>query len=802
MRKTKPTIGLLAVLFASLTVCGQKLDSIMNVLATQYPAEKVFIHYDKESYVAGETIWFKAYFLNDGVPSGLSSSFYVQLIDDKGRPVITGKYPVMGATSKGNIRLPDTLQQGNYYLRAATPAMAQYGPDLVSTRNFYVFNPLSTSPSITQPAQAVSIQFFPESGNLVDGLLTVVAFKSTDNYGNPVEVNGVIRTEDGTTICSFKSFHDGIGRMQFKPQAGKKYKAEIEKNGKVTSHALPEVKTAGINLKVQDEEGGKMFLIARKETEPGMFGKLSIMVEMRNRIVYETDIDLEDYPSVQGHLITDSLPSGILHFTVFNEKGLPLAERISFVNNKEYQSKGDLKMDKTDLGRRAENSLELSFPEGIYRSLSVSVTDGSIFSSGNKENIWSALLLSGDLRGAVHNPAYYFENDGDSVKQAIDNLMLTHGWSRFEWKKLLANEFPALKQFARNFLSVSGTVYDDQDKGPVKGGLLNIYSESEDSSSQQYDITLNENGTFALDSIMFYGKTRFFYVYTNNQGKQRSVNIHLDKGSGELVDDRVFGLPARHFVFPVQAVSKQADQRFQWLKDENERVKILERVVVEAKSSRKPIEQINEKYTTGVFRAMGKVNIDNITQPASDKSGNVLDFIKNRIQQVELVGGKFVSRKNFSLNTGQKWAVDVFVDEVPANALQLRTLRVDEVALVKFYEAGFVGVGSSSPGGAIAVYTKREEKPDRPPDKLEYFTVDGYSITKEFYHTDYSKQDASSTVPDHRTTLYWNPDLFMDPETKSVKINFFNNDHSKRLRVVVTGFDAYGKLVHMEKWIE
>jgi hypothetical protein len=772
----------------------------MNVLATQYPAEKVFIHYDKESYVAGETIWFKAYFVNDGLPSGLSSSFYVQLCDDKGKPVISAKYPVLGATSKGNMRLPDTISQGNYYFRAATPAMAQYGPELVSTRNFYVFNPLSRYTVTNQPDQAVSLQFFPESGDLVDELLTVVAFKATDNWGNPVDVNGVIRTEDGRTICSFRSFHDGIGKTQFKPQAGKKYKAEIENNGKVTTYALPEVKPAGINLKVQDEEGGKMFLIARKETEPGMFAKLSIMVEMRNRIVYETEIDLEDYPSVQGHLITDSLPSGILHFTVFNDKGYPLAERISFVNNKEYESRGELKMGKISLNRRTENSLELSFIDPIYRSLSVSITDGSVYSPGNKENIWSALLLSGDLKGAVYNSAYYFENRGDSVKQAIDNLMLTHGWSRFEWKKLLANEFPALKKSARNFLSVRGAVYDDQDKGPVKGGLLNIYSESEDSSSQQYDLTVNENGTFSLDSIMFYGKTRFFYVYTNNQGKQRSVKIHLDKDAGESIE--ILNVPQKAFVFPSQVFHKQADQRFQWLKDEHERVKILERVVVESKSSRKPIELVNDKYTSGVFRPMGKVNIDNITQPASDKSGNVLDFIKNRIQQVELVGGKFVNRKNFSLNTGQKWAVDVFVDEVPANALQLRTLRVDEVALVKFYDAGFVGVGSSAPGGAIAVYTKREEKPDRPPDKLEYFTGDGYSITKEFYHTDYSRTDAASAVADHRTTLYWNPDLFMDPETKSVKINFFNNDHSTRLRVMVTGFDANGKLVHIEKWIE
>ena len=199
---------------------------------------------------------------------------------------------------------------------------------------------------------------------------------------------------------------------------------------------------------------------------------------------------------------------------------------------------------------------------------------------------------------------------------------------------------------------------------------------------------------------------------------------------------------------------------------------------------------------------MGKVNLDNVTQPANDKSGNALDFIKNRIQQVELQNGKFVSRKNFSLNSGQKWTVDVFIDESPANPAQLRNMRVDEIALVKYFEAGFVGVGSSSPGGAIAVYTKRGDKPQQTIDKLEFFSSQGYSVTKEFYKPDYSGTDIKSQMPDKRITLYWDPNVYTDSETTSLKVNFFNNDVGRKFKVVLEGFDVNGKLVHVEKWIE
>ena len=137
---------------------------------------------------------------------------------------------------------------------------------------------------------------------------------------------------------------------------------------------------------------------------------------------------------------------------------------------------------------------------------------------------------------------------------------------------------------------------------------------------------------------------------------------------------------------------------------------------------------------------------------------------------------------------------------MPADIFQLRLLRTDDIALVKFFEAGFVGVGSSFPGGALSVYTKEQDKNEEKPVKLPFVEYNGYSISKEFYSPDYSNP-AVKPATDNRTTLYWNPDVYTDSETKSVKLNFYNNDFSKKFKVVVEGFDANGKLIHVEKVI-
>lgn len=797
-------IGLLLSLFCFPAFSGaQQIEAALQKLASGYPAEKLYIHYDRENYVAGETIWFKAYLLRDGMPITRSSSLYLHFTDQDGKIIAARKYPVAGATTKGNIDLPDSIPQGNYHIRAATEAMLGFGPEFVYRKNIYIYNPegQAAPPPASTAEPGLKLRFFPESGHLVDGLLTVVAFKVTDQLGNPVDLDGVIRTEDGTTICSFRTQHEGMGRTQFKPVAGRNYVAEVMQHGISKKFELPEVQPAGINLKIQDEEGGKQFLLARREATKGMYQQLSIVAEMNNRIVFEADVDMEDYPSVRGHLITDSLPSGILHFTVFSSEGMPLAERLSFVNNREYMAKGELIPEKKDLGKKAENIIELSFPEPLQRSLSIAVTDARAGTGRPDENIWSSLLLTGDLRGPVHDPAYYFQDPHDSITQALDILMLTQGWSRFQWKKILANEFPAPPKMSRPYLSVSGTVTDRQGKEPVEGGQLNFYAESADSSSRNFTATVDDKGKFRIDSAVYFGETKFFYAYTNAKGKQRLVQISPDPPSPELWDDPAFTGAAAHFYVKPSLEANTVKASYAWLKDEKERVKVLERVVLESRSSKKPVDLVNDKYTTGVFRSMGKVNIDNITQPSNDRSGNVMDFIKNRIQQVELQGNRFVSRKHFSLLTGQKWAVDVFIDEVPANAALLRNMRIDEVALIKFFEAGFVGVGSSSPGGALAVWTKKSDTPKPEDEKLEHFIVNGYAVVREFYHPDHSKPESVS-IPDNRMTLYWNPDVYMDSDSKTVKFNFYHNDSGRKYRIIAEGFDAHGRLVHLEKWIE
>ncbi len=781
-------------------LAGQKMEAALNKLATEYPQEKIYIHYDKEYYVAGETIWFKAYFYSNGKPSGLSNNLYLQFTDSKGKMIAENRYPVMGAVAKGNINLPDSLPQGNYYVRALTPNMLDAGEAFVYKKNIFVFRPSAKKEAAVE-AQNVSLQFFPESGYLVDGIATVTGFKAVDQWGAAVQVKGQIKTEDGTVITSFASYHDGMGRLSFTPQAGKKYIAETETPSGPRTYTFPEVKAEGINLQITDEKGSKKVQLSRSEKSKTKYDNLLLLAEINNQVVFENEIAFEDYPSVIGHINTESLPSGILHFTVFNKEGLPLAERLSFVDNGEYKTATGIEPVKFSAEKRAVNEWDINFPNSIMRSLSVSITDIPSFSFNDEDNIWSRLLLTSDLKGYIHNPAWYFEDQNDSTRLALDNLLLTQGWSRFNWSKLLAGQFPEKMSVDQAFISITGRVIDEKSKQIFAGGRLNFYVEAEDSSSKNYEALVNENGEFRIDSLNFYGRSKFFYAYTDAKEKPRACLITIvEEEKNKALSTAPKSIAETVIQHNLQATQNknEVDTRFGYMKSRLDEVKELEKVTLRSKSKKQPVDAVNEKYTSGVFRSPSKVDLDNINQPANDKSLSAVDYIRNSIQQVEIQGGQFVNRKNMSLMSGRKWLVGVFLNEAPSNIALLRTIRMQDVALIKFYEAGFVGVGSEFPGGALAVYTKEGKPEETKPDKLSYFEYRGYTVIKEFYNPDYTVT-AKTTAPDNRTTLYWNPDASTDQFNKSITVRFFNNDFSRKFRIVVEGFDAEGKLVHVEK---
>ncbi len=804
--------------FFTIISFGQKAEQALSIFSEKFPVEKVYIHLDKEIYSPGETVWFKAYLYHDNKPSGLSTNFFLLLMNNKGDVISSKKYPVISAAVKGNIDLPDSLPPGSYYIKAVTPAILNYEEPVIYTKKLIVAGPSAVS-SAVRPAQNISLQFFPESGHLVGGISTVIAFKATDQWNDPMEVKGKIKTEDGINIISFSSYHDGIGKIQFRPAAGKKYFAEVETPAGASKKifTLPVVMESGINLKIQDEKNGKIFQVERSVNNKEQYDTLILVMTINDRVVYENEISFDEHPSAIGHFITDGLPSGILYFTVFDKNRMPLAERLSFVDNGEYRSESGMTIIKKGLSKKEENIIDISFADEKERSFSVSVIDPGSANNNNRENIYSGLLLTSDLRGYIYYPGWYFEKKNDSTALALDNLMLTHGWSRFNWTKILAANFQQKKQAEDHYINISGMVLSEKQKA-VDEGSLKVFISAEDSSLYVYQVAVNKYGRFIIDSLVFAGESKIYYTYADKKGNERPAEIITDSTGFNVAFTGKYSFASEIFLAGYSDPVKMGPETL-IIKTGDPEHKVLENVVVRS-TVKLPVDIINEKYTSMIFRTGGKIKIDNINNPPVDKAMNGVDFVLNRITTIMVQAGTFVNKRNFSiqdhrgadlnrqLKYGFKpagamrfWEMGLFINEMPAEIEHLRSLRADQIAMVKMFEAGAIGTGSAYPGGALVVYVNYEPGVVKEEKKTaKYIAYSGYSVTKEFYNPDYTTP-ADRQQADNRTTLFWNPDMYTDGQSKSIQVKFFNNDFSKRFRIIVEGFDVNGRLIHLDKII-
>jgi len=214
--------------------------------------EKVFAHTDKEFYLAGEIVWFKLYVVNgdDNKPINLSKIAYVEIVDKNQKSVLQGKIALDSGMGNGSLYIPLSFNTGIYKLRAYTNWMKNFDA------GYYFEKPVTIVNSVKNPGKQTilpknyDLQFFPEGGNLVQGIQSKVAFKIVDRSGKGVDCRGFIVNKNNDTLANFRPLKFGIGNFVLTPVAGDNYRAIVKLPDTVITKELPEPLEKGYVLGV------------------------------------------------------------------------------------------------------------------------------------------------------------------------------------------------------------------------------------------------------------------------------------------------------------------------------------------------------------------------------------------------------------------------------------------------------------------------------------------------------------------------------------------------------------------------
>jgi hypothetical protein len=787
-------------IFMFLTVTSgtrsQSLDSTLSKISSSYQPDKIYVQYDKSSYYAGETIWFKAYVMEGIVAAESSKNLYIDWISDNGRLLSHTVSPVVDGGTNGQFEVPADYKSEFIHVRAYTRWMLNFDTTFLYSKDIHV---ISEQPITGKILVGITptVQFFPEGGDLVAGVTNTVAFKAVDQYGRPVRIKGKLLDNKGAVVQSFGSVHNGMGKVSFIPQRGSSYLAKwTDEKGVEHTTDLPKVKPSGITMAVTMETDKRTISINAGEQLENSLQQIHMVGTMGQTLLFKNDIALRPSSSAKRIIPTGGLSTGILTITLFDANWNAIAERVMFINNHDYSFQPQMEVQHWGLGKRKRNEIEITLPDSLLAAnLSIAVTDAAI-EKDTTDNIISHFLLSSDIRGKVYNPAYYFSNNSDSVAQQLDLVMLTNGWRRFKWEDVVQGKLPEIKYpHESSFLHLSGYLFGVA-KSQLSGTESIALIVKDTGASKMLIMNVNKDGSFGDPNMIFFDTLKVYYSLKSKFLKEAEARFMLDRLPAPNYVEFSKNFMYSNRLFDTSGMAHHATLASKSLEIANiDRGHIMQTVVLTAKR-KAPVQVLDEKYTSGMFKGGDGYQFDLVNDPTATSYTNIFNYLEGKVAGLQI---------NTSTNPpALSWrggAPTVFLDEMQTDLDMISNIPVSDVAYVKVFRPPFMG-GFGGSNGAIVIYTRRGGDQTSSGKGLSSNTVAGYSPIKQFYSPNYDSFDPQNDQLDIRTTLYWNPLLTSNQKSKKVRLNFYNNDVTKSFRVVIEGMTKDGLLTHIEQIME
>jgi TonB-dependent Receptor Plug Domain len=759
--------------------------------------EKVYLHVDRDSYSAGDDIWFKAYLIDafDRLLTDHSSNLHVELISPSSEIVSNRIIRLDGGLGNADFKLPDDIKSGRYKLRAYTNYMRNFGDQLFFSKEIVVINSSDSgeiSDRVKYVENKIQVSFFPEGGSLVDNVSSIVAFKATNYPGKGYDVSGKIYSSGGELITTFKSTHLGMGTFFLRPLPGLSYYSIVKGADSIDIKTeLPASFPTGVTMSVSVNQNNELLITTR--TNPETLAHISdhdllLSFSIRKEVFREIPYKIKS-PKTSFVIPADDLPDGILMLTLSTLNDLPLSERLVYIE-RGAPLKIQIETDKRLYGKREPVTVNVSLPEDSTfereGNVSLAVVDENLIDNSSQfpRTISSWFLLESDIRGIIEDPSYYFDPSNPDRFRDMDLLLRTQGWRDFAWK------YDTIYFPPENGFTVSGRLRKDNKNKPVEDSRVSIGIFGSKSPLLK-TVPVDSTGKFKLTGIDLTGQAT---LVASGIGKK-------DHPEGFLTLDSVTYNPAKVSDSPFM-VSILA---------ENNQNKL--------KSYYKIYEAIRKNYKLSDTINLGEVNIisERHKDPQTVKVeesrlkyvkpeaelivteqmlgyNDMLRLLKGKIPGVLVLGDTSIAIRGLgSLNFNTKPLILIDGNQATFDDLiRMPIFIVDRIDVLKsvsssviFGFQGFNGVINliTKAGGVSGAYI--------PVKYSANLKISGYSVSRIFYSPQHLPDSNSDFKPDLRSTLYWKPDINLEG-TNKVILNYYNGDNSSLIRIIAEGITTTG----------
>ena len=526
---------------------------------------------------------------NTKKPSTKTTNVYAVITDEQNNTIKEQLIWARDGKASGTISIDSTFTNGNYTFKAYTNWMKNFDEQNLYTQSIKIVDPDQLENQVkTTITSKLDVQFLPEGGHLVANTENTVGvvIKDTSGYGVS-NITGRILDNNKVIISNFKTNQMGIGKFLLLNDSNSSYTVEIDFRNRVQSFDLGPAENKGINITLNKIDS-KVALTFNTNIETlSVIKNKPYTLFIHNgcqskSIPIEFDNDIKIIKAIEHK----DLFSGINIFTLFNDNDKPILERI-FFNHEGIET---LKTTEAFI-KKNQDSVSIQVPiNGLRASeiaqLSVSVLPSDTKSYNTDHNILSYTLLQPYVKGYIENAKYYFTNVDMKKQYELDNLLLTQGWSSYNWNSIFNNPPQNIFEFETGLAFVANTNSNEERKY--------ILQTSKNHDAQAYVVNQNEN-TFNDKGFIVENNDALKFTEIVSRTKMQKPNLYLQFSPSKVPNINSFlsVLPLQENTI-FEANSSDIVFDTEWNKIEQ-----LDEVIIEANIEKKRINEISKRFPTG-----------------------------------------------------------------------------------------------------------------------------------------------------------------------------------------------------------
>lgn len=733
----------------------QSLDLISSYEDyTEMDREIVYAHLNKSIYIKGESIGVKAYVLDKYTKqlATQAANLYCVISDEAGKVIERKLVMVTNGTAVIDFEIGDVYTSGNYTIKLYTNWMRNFKEQNLFVETIRIIDPEVEKQMISKTDDTkVDAQFLPEGGHfLYDTENTVgVIIKNDKGLGLP-EIEGEIVNQNGEMVTTFKVNQFGIGKCILTPKIGNQYKVKFKYADLEHNITIDNIKPKGIAMSLTPLRDKIALTIKTNEATLPSINKSFFKLAIHNgQELKEIAFKFGESTSEIKVIPTKDIFNGLNIFTIFDANNTPILERLYF----NYDGI-NMSTSKEENVVATTDSISIILPYEIndakvLNSFSISVLPSQT-NSFHHQNISSQILLQSYLKGYVERAQYYFTNVTPKKQFELDNLLITQGWSSYDWN-VIFNTPPEYDYDYENGISYTFN-------SPEKGNKQLMIYPTLNHSMTLVNLT-KENRSYTAAGLFPVEDESVRIREISDEGKALKPNLYLQFDPIKIPELQSNIKPL--IIDISDAKSKDMDLS---IATTFKKIEQLDEVVINKKKDYTEIEKLNNR-SAGTVEAMDETMIRRyrtIDRYLRDKgfyvqmstNNNSGDFVilNNSINSFRerFVEDTSLAGEGFSPEIAQEGSSIpiVYLDGIilHQNFNLLQNMSLEDIEWIEVNKAGVGGGLRAGGAGLIRIKTRPNFRFKADPDLDVYGTYDiplKFSVAKKFYIPEYKSYDSN-----------------------------------------------------------